>query len=126
MIKVEGITKRYGSKLAVDNVSFEVGQGEVVGFLGRNGAGKTTTMNILTGYISSSAGSASIDGHDILAEPQEVKRRIGYLPEQPPVYLDMTVDEAFKAIVSGGNYLPEAIGQSLQASRQLGSPAGSV
>ncbi len=93
MIKVDNVTKRYGSKLAVNNVSFEVNKGEVVGFLGRNGAGKTTTMNILTGYISSSGGSASIDGHDILLEPQEVKRRIGYLPEQPPVYMDMTVDE---------------------------------
>jgi ABC-2 type transport system ATP-binding protein len=93
MIKVDNITKRYGSKYAVKNVSFEVKEGEVVGFLGRNGAGKTTTMNIITGYISSSDGSASVDGHDILAEPHEVKKRIGYLPEQPPIYLDMTVDE---------------------------------
>lgn len=93
MIKVDNISKRYGSKYAVKNVSFEIEKGEVVGFLGRNGAGKTTTMNILTGYISSSDGSASVDGHDILVEPLEVKRRIGYLPEQPPVYMDMTVDE---------------------------------
>ncbi len=93
MIKVDNISKRYGNKYAVQNVSFEIQKGEVVGFLGRNGAGKTTTMNILTGYISSSEGSASVDGHDILAEPQEVKRRIGYLPEQPPVYMDMTVNE---------------------------------
>lgn len=93
MIKVDNISKRYGSKYAVKNVSFEVKEGEVVGFLGRNGAGKTTTMNILTGYISSSEGGASVDGHDILAEPHEVKKRIGYLPEQPPVYMDMTVDE---------------------------------
>ncbi len=93
MIKVDNITKRYGSKFAVKNVSFEVKEGEVVGFLGRNGAGKSTTMNIITGYISSSEGSASVDGHDILAEPHEVKKRIGYLPEQPPVYMDMTVDE---------------------------------
>jgi ABC-2 type transport system ATP-binding protein len=93
MIKVDNISKRYGSKYAVKNVSFEVKEGEVVGFLGRNGAGKTTTMNIITGYISSSEGSASVDGHDILAEPHEVKKRIGYLPEQPPVYMEMTVDE---------------------------------
>jgi ABC-2 type transport system ATP-binding protein len=93
MIKVENVTKRYGDNLAVDNVSFEVKKGEVVGFLGRNGAGKTTTMNIITGYISSSEGSASIDGHDILAEPLEVKKRIGYLPELPPLYMDMVVDE---------------------------------
>jgi ABC-2 type transport system ATP-binding protein len=93
MIKVENVTKRYGDNLAVDNVSFEVKKGEVVGFLGRNGAGKSTTMNIITGYISSSEGSASIDGHDILAEPLEVKKRIGYLPELPPLYMDMVVDE---------------------------------
>jgi ABC-2 type transport system ATP-binding protein len=93
MIKVDNVTKRYGSKYAVKNISFEVKQGEVVGFLGRNGAGKTTTMNIITGYISSSAGSASVDGYDILSDPHEVKKRIGYMPEQPPIYLDMTVDE---------------------------------
>jgi ABC-2 type transport system ATP-binding protein len=93
MIKVDNISKRYGSKLAVKNVSFEVKEGEVVGFLGRNGAGKSTTMNIITGYISSSEGNASVDGHDILEEPYEVKKRIGYMPEMPPVYLDMTVDE---------------------------------
>jgi len=93
MIKVENLTKRYGDKLAVDNVSFEIQQGEIVGFLGRNGAGKTTTMNIITGYISSTSGNASIDGHDILEAPLEVKKKIGYLPELPPVYLDMTVDE---------------------------------
>ena len=69
MIKVDNVSKRYGSKFAVKNISFEVKEGEVVGFLGRNGAGKTTTMNILTGYISSSEGTASVDGHDILSEP---------------------------------------------------------
>ncbi len=93
MIKVEHVTKRFGENLAVDDISFEVAKGEVVGFLGRNGAGKTTTMNIITGYISSSEGTASVGGHDILAEPLEVKRHIGYLPEHPPLYLDMVVDE---------------------------------
>ncbi len=93
MIKVDNVTKRYGDKLAVDNISFEIQSGEIVGFLGRNGAGKTTTMNIITGYISSTEGTASVDGHDILAEPLEVKKRIGYLPEQPPIYMDMTVKE---------------------------------
>lgn len=93
MIKVENMTKKYGNKLAVDNVSFEVKRGEIVGFLGRNGAGKSTTMNVITGYISSSQGSASIDGYDILANPHEVKKRIGYLPEHPPIYYDMTVNE---------------------------------
>jgi ABC-2 type transport system ATP-binding protein len=93
MIKVENVTKRYGNKIAVDDVTFEVGKGEVVGFLGRNGAGKSTTMNIITGYISSSSGSASVDGYEILKDPLEVKKRIGYLPEQPPLYMDMTVRE---------------------------------
>lgn len=93
MIKVENVTKRFGENLAVDNISFEVRKGEVVGFLGRNGAGKTTTMNIITGYISSTEGAASVDGYDILEQPLEVKKKIGYLPEHPPLYLDMIVDE---------------------------------
>ena len=93
MIKVEHVSKRYGENLAVNDISFEVEKGEIVGLLGRNGAGKTTTMNIITGYISSSAGSASVAGYDILDNPLEVKKHIGYLPEQPPVYLDMLVDE---------------------------------
>ncbi len=93
MIKVEHVTKRYGENLAVDDISFEIKRGEVVGFLGRNGAGKSTTMNIITGYISSSGGTAKIADHDILEEPLEVKKHIGYLPEQPPIYLDMVVEE---------------------------------
>lgn len=93
MIKVKNLTKRYGSISALDNVSFSVKKGEVVGFLGPNGAGKTTTMNILTGYLSSTSGTVSIDGYDILEEPTEAKKRIGYLPEVPPLYPDMTVDE---------------------------------
>ncbi len=93
MIKVEHVTKRYGDNLAVDDISFEIQKGEVVGFLGRNGAGKSTTMNIITGYISSSGGTASIAGYDILEDPLEVKKHIGYLPEQPPIYMDMVVDE---------------------------------
>lgn len=93
MIEVRNLTKRYGEKLVVDNASFTVNAGEIVGFLGRNGAGKTTTMNMITGYISSTSGTALVDGHDILKEPAEVKKRIGYLPEQPPLYMDMTVNE---------------------------------
>lgn len=93
MIKIERLTKNYGSNLAVDDISFEVGAGETVGFLGPNGAGKSTTMNILTGYLSASAGRVLIDGVDILSDPIGAKKMIGYLPEQPPVYLDMTVDE---------------------------------
>ena len=93
MIKIERLTKNYGSNCAVDDISFEISAGETVGFLGPNGAGKSTTMNILTGYLSASAGRVLIDGVDILSDPIGAKKMIGYLPEQPPVYLDMTVDE---------------------------------
>ena len=93
MIELCHLTKRYGTKIAVDDLSLTVEKGEIVGFLGPNGAGKSTTMNILTGYISATQGSVTVDGHDILEEPNEVKRRIGYLPEQPPLYPDMTVRE---------------------------------
>ena len=93
MIKIEHLVKNYGSTCAVDDVSFEVGKGEIVGLLGPNGAGKSTTMNILTGYLSSTSGSVSIAGIDVLDNPIEAKKHIGYLPEQPPLYLDMTVEE---------------------------------
>ena len=93
MVQVINLTKRYGQHVAVDNVSFSVEKGEIVGFLGPNGAGKTTTMNIITGYISATEGSVKVDGFDILEEPEEVKKRIGYMPEFPPLYLDMTVQE---------------------------------
>lgn len=93
MIEVKGLFKQYGSKTALDNVSFSVEKGEIVGLLGRNGAGKTTTMNILTGYLSSDAGEVRIASHDILEEPEQAKRCIGYLPEHPPLYPEMTVYE---------------------------------
>ena len=93
MIKIEHLVKNYGSNCAVDDISFEVEEGEIVGFLGPNGAGKSTTMNILTGYLSSTSGKASIAGIDILTDPIGAKKLIGYLPEQPPLYLDMTVEE---------------------------------
>ncbi len=93
MIKIENLVKTYGDIHAVDNISFEVKEGEIVGFLGPNGAGKSTTMNMLTGYLSSTSGKAMIDGIDILENPLEAKKRIGFLPEQPPLYLDMTVEE---------------------------------
>ncbi len=96
MIKIEHLTKSYGTNLAVDDISFEIEKGETVGFLGPNGAGKSTTMNILTGYLSASAGRVSVAGIDLLSDPIGAKRLIGYLPEQPPVYLDMTVDEYLK------------------------------
>ena len=93
MIKIDHLVKHYGANCAVDDVSFEIARGEVVGLLGPNGAGKSTTMNILAGYLSSSAGRVMVDGLNVLDDPLEVKRRIGYLPEQPPLYLDMTVEE---------------------------------
>ena len=93
MIKIEHLVKNYGPNCAVDDISFEVKKGEIVGFLGPNGAGKSTTMNILTGYLSATSGSVSIAGLDILDSPLEAKKHIGYLPEQPPLYLDMTVEE---------------------------------
>ncbi len=93
MIEVSSLTKTYGKKRGVDRISFTIGEGEIVGFLGPNGAGKTTTMNIITGYLSANSGAARIGGIDILEDPLEAKKRIGYLPEQPPLYLDMTVEE---------------------------------
>ena len=87
------MVKSYGANLALDDVSFTVDRGEVVGLLGPNGAGKSTTMNILTGYLSSNSGTAEINGIDILEHPQEAKKLVGYLPEQPPLYLEMTVSE---------------------------------
>ena len=93
MIKIEHLVKNYGNNCAVDDISFEVSKGEIVGFLGPNGAGKSTTMNILTGYLSSTSGSVSIAGINVLDDPLEAKKHIGYLPEQPPLYLDMTVEE---------------------------------
>ncbi len=93
MIEISNLTKMYGNKKALDGISFSVKKGEVLGFLGPNGAGKSTTMNILTGYISSSSGSVKVDGFDILEDPREVKKRIGYLPEFPPLYNDMTAEE---------------------------------
>ena len=98
MITVEGVSKRYGQHLAVDDISFRVDAGEIVGFLGPNGAGKSTTMNIITGYLSATAGKVAVDGYDVLEEPNEVKRRVGYLPEQPPLYLDMTVREYLRFV----------------------------
>ncbi len=93
MINVTGLSKRYGTHLAVNNVSFNIEKGEVIGFLGPNGAGKSTIMNILTGYLSLTQGKVEIDGFDILENPEDAKRRIGYLPEIPPLYIDMKVRE---------------------------------
>ena len=93
MIEINNLVKHYGTKKAVNDISFTVNDGEVLGFLGPNGAGKTTTMNIMTGYLSSTSGTVIVNGHDILEEPELAKKDIGYLPEQPPLYNDMTVIE---------------------------------
>lgn len=93
VIEVNNLVKRYGDHTAVDHLSFKIEKGKIYGFLGPNGAGKSTTMNIITGYIASTEGTVSIDGHDILEEPEKARKCIGYLPEQPPLYFDMTVLE---------------------------------
>jgi len=93
MIEVTGLSKRYGTHLAVENVSFNIAKGEVIGFLGPNGAGKSTIMNILTGYLSMTQGKVLVDGFDVMDYPEEAKKRIGYLPEIPPLYVDMKVRE---------------------------------
>src|SRR5207237_8899813 len=91
MIKGENLTKAFGPKLAVNNISFSVERGEVLGFLGPNGAGKSTTMRMITGFIPPSEGKVSVGGHDVVTDPIRARRLIGYLPENAPVYVDMTV-----------------------------------
>jgi len=92
MIKISNLTKKYGEKVALKNISFEAEKGEIVGFLGPNGAGKTTTMRIITGFIPPSSGTVEVGGIDVLEEPEEAKKKIGYLPENNPLYLDMEVE----------------------------------
>ncbi len=105
MIEVSHLTKRYRDRVAVDDLSFRVEKGEVIGFLGPNGAGKSTTMRILTGFVPATSGVAKIAGFDVFEEPLEVKRRVGYLPENPPVYPDMT-PRAYLAFCAGLKRLP--------------------
>lgn len=93
MIEVQNLVKMYGDHTAVDHLSFRIEKGHIYGLLGPNGAGKSTTMNIMTGYLGATEGKVLIQGHDILKEPELAKKSIGYLPEQPPVYMDMTVRE---------------------------------
>lgn len=106
MIEIQNLTKKYGQVVAVDNISFNVNKGEILGFLGPNGAGKSTTMNIITGYLPSTSGTVKVDGYDIMTHPGEVKKRIGYLPEAPPLYRDMTVME-FLTFVSNLKNVPK-------------------
>lgn len=96
MIEVENLVKQYGNHLAVDHLSFHVGKGQIYGFLGPNGAGKSTTMNIMTGYLAATEGTVKINGFDVLKQPEKAKKSIGYLPEIPPLYMDMTVYEYLK------------------------------
>lgn len=98
MIELSHLTKRYGAHLAVSDLSFTVDSGQIYGFLGPNGAGKSTTMNIMTGCLSATEGSVRIDGHDIFEEPEQAKKLIGYLPEQPPLYLNETPDEYLRFV----------------------------
>lgn len=110
MIEVQGLTKRYGSTVAIENVSFSVQKGEVIGFLGPNGAGKSTTMRVLAGSLGASAGTARIGGHDVAQEPRKVQAILGYAPEVPPVYGNMTVEDyvAFAARLKGVTDVPAA------------------
>ncbi len=107
MIQVEGLTKDYGPRRAIDNLHFHAEKGEILGFLGPNGAGKTTTMRILTGYMPPTSGSARIAGFDVVADSLEVRKRVGYMPETVPLYPDMTVFEYLK-YMADLRHLPEA------------------
>jgi ABC-2 type transport system ATP-binding protein len=98
MIRAEQLSKNFGRIKAVKNINFHIRKGEVIGFLGPNGAGKSTTMNMITGYLAPSEGNILIDGINIIENPEEARKMIGYLPEQPPLYLDLTVDEYLKFV----------------------------
>lgn len=113
MIEVKNLTKRYGANTALNKVSFTVEEGTIVGFLGPNGAGKSTTMNIITGYLSATSGSVTVQGKSTLENPNEVKKLIGYLPEMPPLYLDMTVNEYL-------NFMYELKGVKLDRKQHIG------
>ncbi len=118
MIQVENLTKRYGRYTAINDVSFEVEKGEILGFLGPNGAGKTTTMRVLAGFFPASEGRARIAGFDVFEEPLEVKRRVGYLPENPPLYTEMTVD-SFLSFVARIKGVPRSdLGERLEYSKE--------
>ncbi|HSR21783.1 MAG TPA: ATP-binding cassette domain-containing protein [Anaerolineales bacterium] len=122
MIRVQGLTKDYGARRAVSNLSFEARQGEIVGFLGPNGAGKTTTMRILTGYMPPTEGVAQVAGFDVVEESLEVRRRVGYLPETVPLYTDMTALE-YLTFMADLRQLPEAQGRAATALEMVGMEA---
>ena len=118
MIEVQDLRKTYGERVALDGISFRVEKGEILGFLGPNGAGKTTTMRILTGFMPPTSGKAVVAGFDVMLRPREVKRRIGYLPEHPPLYKEMTVQSylAFVARIKGvaGKQIRSSVGSALE------------
>ena len=114
MIEVQNLTKSYGDHVAIDALNFSVQKGEVVGFLGPNGAGKSTTMKIITGFMAPTSGTASIAGFDVFENPIEVKRRIGYLPETPPVYLDMYVEEYLRYVANLKGVPKDKINKNIQ------------
>ncbi len=114
MIKVSNLTKKYGSNLAVDNISFEIEKGKIYGFLGPNGAGKSTTMNIITGCLAQTEGSVTIDGHDVFDEPLAAKKLIGYLPEIPPLYTDMSPKEYLRFVAEAKGIKSSEIGPEVE------------
>jgi ABC-2 type transport system ATP-binding protein len=119
MIQVEHLTKRFGLTTALQDVSFEVKQGEILGFLGPNGAGKTTAMRILAGFFPPSDGKASVSGFDVFEKPLEAKRRVGYMPEQPPLYTEMTVDAYLQFVAKIKGLAKERIGERLERTKEL-------
>ena len=109
MIEIDNLVKKYGDHVAVDHLSLTVEPGKIYGFLGPNGAGKSTTMNIITGYLGATSGTVTINGHDIFKEPEEAKKCVGYLPEIPPLYTDMTVLEYLNFVAEAGERLAETL-----------------
>ena len=119
MIEVQDLTKAFGEKTAVDSITFSVNKGEILGFLGPNGAGKTTTMRVLTGYLPATQGTAKIAGFDVFDDSMEVRRRIGYLPETPPLYFDMTVASYLDFVARIKNVAPEKRAQSVESAMEM-------
>jgi ABC-type multidrug transport system, ATPase component len=119
VIQIENVTKRFGGHIALNNLNLTIDKGEILGFLGPNGAGKSTTMNIITGYISATEGTVKIDGIDILVNPEAAKKKIGYLPEIPPLYPEMTVYEYLKFVAKLKKVNDDSIGESLEKISEL-------
>lgn len=114
MIKVESLYKKYDNNVVLDNISFNIPKGETVGFLGNNGAGKSTTMNIITGYLAPDSGNVTVDGFNIIEEPVEVKKRVGYTPENPPIYNELTTEEYLKFVCGLKNVAKEKTSEQIE------------